>query len=272
MTFNEKVRYKMLRDHRPLVVTFADKVAVRDYVEAILGNGYLPRLHAVLSDPQPLRSLELPLAYVLKPSHGSGAVIIVSDSAPSEARLPDLTASWAYRHVQPTAADRDLLVTISAHWLEQLYGQGPNREWAYGKVPRKLLVEEMLIGQDGCIPADYKLFVFHGQCRFIQVDSGRFAHRTQDFYTSTWERLTLSGGVPPADTPPSRPANLDEMIHIAERLGHETDFVRVDLYSLEDRVVFGELTNYPAGGDSPFFPESFNAEFGRTWTVPRRYH
>ncbi|MDQ1217799.1 ATP-grasp fold amidoligase family protein [Microbacterium arborescens] len=61
------------------------------------------------------------------------------------------------------------------------------------------------------------------------------------------------------------------MISIAERLGEGTDFVRVDLYDVDGRVVFGELTSFPAGGDSPFEPESYNTEFGRPWTVPRRY-
>jgi hypothetical protein len=61
------------------------------------------------------------------------------------------------------------------------------------------------------------------------------------------------------------------MIDLAQRLAAGTDFVRVDLYQLADRIVFGELTNYPAGGDSPFQPESFNTVFGAPWTVPRRY-
>ncbi len=61
------------------------------------------------------------------------------------------------------------------------------------------------------------------------------------------------------------------MIGIAERLAVETDFVRVDLYDLPDRVVFGELSSFPAGGDSPFEPACFDLEFGRHWTPPRRY-
>jgi teichuronopeptide biosynthesis TupA-like protein len=61
------------------------------------------------------------------------------------------------------------------------------------------------------------------------------------------------------------------MLDVAERLGAATDFVRVDLYLLPGRVVVGELTSFPAGGDSPFEPSSFDLEFGRPWTVPRRY-
>lgn len=39
VTFTDKVRYKMLRDRRRLLVTFADKAAVREYVTEVLGPG-----------------------------------------------------------------------------------------------------------------------------------------------------------------------------------------------------------------------------------------
>ncbi|QJU54645.1 ATP-grasp fold amidoligase family protein [Herbiconiux sp. KACC 21604] len=271
VTFTEKVRYKMLRDHRELLVTFADKAAVRDYVATRIGAEHLPHAFAVIDDPARLRELRLPDRFVVKPTHGSGAAIVVSPEAPADAELPEARWSWVYRHVRPEAADRDRLAAIGAHWSSQLYGQGPNREWAYGQVAPRILIEEMLTGEGGGIPDDFKLFVFHGRCHFIQVDTARFAGRTQDFYTPDWEHLPLSGGPPWADPPRSRPDRLDTLIELAERLGAETDFVRVDLYLLPDRIVFGELTSYPAGGDSPFHPVSFDAEFGRPWKVPRRY-
>lgn len=89
----------MLRDHRPLVVTFADKAAVRDYVADRVGAQYLPDA-AVFDSPTELLTADLPDAFVLKPTHGSGAAIIVSPSAPVDARLPE-DGSWVYRHVRP---------------------------------------------------------------------------------------------------------------------------------------------------------------------------
>ena len=270
-TFREKVRYKMLRDHRALVVTFADKAAVRDYVGTMVGGGYLPRAYAIVDDPAALRDVNLPDAFVVKPTHGSGAAIVVSDRAPREARLPSQQGSWGYSHVRPESAPREDVVRIARDWLAQLYGQGPNREWVYGRMPRRIIVEELLANADGAIPDDYKFFVFHGKCAFVQVDTGRFGRRTQDFFRSNWQHVPLSGGPPWAEREPAKPARLSEMIDVAERLGADTDFVRVDLYDVDGRVVFGELTSFPAGGDNPFDPESFNEEFGLQWTVPRRY-
>jgi hypothetical protein len=270
-TFTEKVRYKMLRDHRPLVACFADKAAVRQYVAAAIGAQYLPIAYAVTGEPQDLLTLDLPAAYVVKPTHGSGAAVVVSEKAPADATLSVDPGSWEYRHVRPEALDRRHLVWLAEGWIAQLYGQGPNREWAYGQVPRQIIVEELLTGGDGDIPDDLKFFVFHGSCHYIQIDSGRFGRRTQDFFDADWNHLPLSGGPPWAAQLPPRPTKLETMIALAERLGAETDFVRVDLYDLGDRIVFGELTSYPAGGHSPFEPIRFDAEFGAHWRVPKRY-
>ena len=270
-TFTEKVRYKMLRDHRNLVVTFADKVAVREYVGTTVGTGYLPAVYATVDDPEQLLTEALPRQFVVKPSHGSGAVVVVSEAADRGARLPGVEACWSYIHVRPEHADRAQLVAIARYWQEQLYGQGPNREWAYGHVPRRVFVEELLTNGHGVVPDDYKFFVFHGRCEFIQVDTGRFGRRTQNFYRRPWTPLPLSGGPPRAEHPQPAPACLDEMIIVSEKLAASTDFVRVDLYVVDGRVVFGEMTNYPAGGESPFQPQSFDREFGRTWQVPRQY-
>lgn len=271
-TFREKVRYKMLRDHRQLVVTFADKAAVRAYVAAAIGEHYLPQAYAIVDDPAALREVRLPRAYVVKPTHGSGAAIVVSECADPAARLSTEPGSWVYQHVRPEFAPLEDVIRIARGWVAQLYGQGPNREWVYGQMPRRVIVEEMLAGPDGAVPDDYKFFVFHGECAFVQVDSGRFGRRTQDFFRPDWHHLPLSGGPPWADPEPARPARLTEMVDLAQRLGADTDFVRVDLYAVPDgRIVFGELTSFPAGGDSPFDPDSFDEEFGRPWTVPRRY-
>ncbi|MFS0734149.1 ATP-grasp fold amidoligase family protein [Microbacterium sp. 1P10UB] len=270
-TFREKVRYKMLRDHRDLIVTFADKAAVRDHVAAAIGEEYLPRAFAILDDARALRDLELPDAYVVKPTHGSGAALVVSPYAPEDTRLPEAQWGWVYRHVRAEHAPREQVARIAETWLTKLYGQGPNREWVYGRIRPRVIVEEFLAGPDGSVPDDFKFFVFHGRCAYIQVDSGRFGTRTQDFFLPDWTHLPLSGGPPWADPAPARPAHLAEMIDVAQRLAAGTDFVRVDLYDVDGRVVFGELTSFPAGGDSPFDPETFDEEFGRHWTVPRRY-
>ncbi len=269
--FTEKVRYKMQRDRRELLVTFADKAAVRDHVADAGFAHLLPEAYAVLDHADELLALDLPDSFVMKPTHGSGAAIVVSTAASADAVLPRPEWGWVYAQVRPEAADRETLRAIADGWCGRLYGRGPNEEWAYSRIRPRIIVEERLAGADGGIPDDAKLFVFHGRVQYVQVDSGRFGTRTQDFFDREWRHLPLSGGPPWSETPPPRPERLDEILAIAERLAAGTDFLRVDLYLLPDRIVFGELTSYPAGGHSPFFPSSYDEEFGSHWTVPRRY-
>ncbi len=66
------------------------------------------------------------------------------------------------------------------------------------------------------------------------------------------------------------PANLDVMLDWAALLGRDLDFVRVDLYDLGDRVLVGELTAYPSGGNSAYRPAGIDVWLGRAWrTHPR---
>ena len=174
-TFNDKVRYKMLRDRRPLLVTWADKVEMRRYVASEVGEVYLPRLLHLLDSASDLKIIDLPDSFVLKPTHGSGACIVVDESAPVSGALPYPPDSWVYTHVRRDQINREQLKRIADHWLSQRYGRGPNHEWAYGLAARRLLAEELLRGYDAGIPNDYKFFVFHGHCHFVQVDRARFA-------------------------------------------------------------------------------------------------
>jgi hypothetical protein len=67
------------------------------------------------------------------------------------------------------------------------------------------------------------------------------------------------------------PPNTQLMFSLAERLGSGLDFVRVDMYNVDGRIVFGEFTNYPDAGLGRFDPPEFDEVLGRKWRVPRRY-
>jgi hypothetical protein len=66
---------------------------------------------------------------------------------------------------------------------------------------------------------------------------------------------------PEIDLPPTFGA----MRSVAERLAREFEFVRVDLYALGDRLVVGELTHYPTGGNKSFDPPEWDAKLGALW-------
>ncbi len=97
------------------------------------------------------------------------------------------------------------------------------------------------------------IFVRHGQ-KYINM------------YDMYWNLFPVTYGFPvcPDLAPPSK---LQELISIAAKLAQGTDFIRVDLYQIEDRIVFGELTNYPNGGQLAFDPPEWDRLFGQFYEL-----
>ena len=271
-SFSEKLHYKMAYDRRPLLTVTTDKVAVRDYVTRAVGPEVLTRLIAVESDPARLDVEHFPAEFVVKPNHASGLAWIVSDRIASTI-APDDAAREAPGVITTarTGIDRRRLVETSRRWLATSYAD-VELEWGYRHIPRRIMVEELLVGAGGQIPQDYKLYVFNGGVRLIEVHTGRFGRHCCDLFRPDWSSVATQFAEPPADPTPSPPDSLERMLQIAETLGRETDFVRVDLYDIGGRVVFGELSSYPAGIDARYmFQESLDREIGTYWRLPRRY-
>jgi hypothetical protein len=267
VTLNEKIRYRMATDRRKILATFVDRVAVRQYVTETIGEHLLSRVHAVTRDPETLTSLNLPREFVLKASHGSGGMIFVGNHAPLDLRLPEPPVDWPRLHVHPDRLDWNRLVSLSQHWLKLRYQ--PFHEWAYRRLTPHILIEELLVAHWDA-PFEYKFYTFNGSVQFVNVPVGRFGDTRVDMYSRGWEhqdvRLSHPNGSP---IPP--PARLDEMITVAEELAGDIDFVRVDLYDVGDRIVFGEMTVYPNAGRGEFDPPEFDEKLGAFWsTAPKR--
>ena len=282
-TFNEKVRYKLARDRRPLLTTFADKVAAREYVRQQVGAELLSTVYAVVDDVTKFDWTSLPNEYACKAAHSSGGVILVWKGADPQTALPPRseTVGWEELLLHPDQVDPHRLTEICGRWLRTPYAWGCGKfQWAYRDVPRRLLIEELLVDSSGQLAPNWLFFVLNGRCRLVR---GRLSEGRRGFFSPDGEQLEV--GYVPKDSrgkprhtpirdvsvPPLPSGQWHRMIDIAERLGADTDFVRVDLYDVDGRVVFGELTNYPSRGTRPFDPPEFDYELGRYWTVPKRY-
>lgn len=277
-TFTEKVIYKMAFDRRPILTTFADKVAAREYVSDRLGPEYLTQCHGVFARGRDIDWDRLPREFVLKATHGSGAVAVVWEGSPRGV-LPrrDQEASWSWRGtIHPDDLDRKELARLANGWVRlthEIPFRGALPEWAYSRVPPRIIAEELLLGPDNELPPDYKFFMMDGDCSVVQLVAGRFGEQRLALFSSEWGHLpvTRAGFGPPIEEDLERPANLDVMLHAARTLSKGIDFVRVDLYDLGHRVVFGELTNYPSAGKMGYRPVEFDGVLGARWQVPSRY-
>ena len=246
MTFNDKVTYRRLRVRNPSFALFSDRLAMREFVADRLGRDALPELLEVADRAAAFAELVGP--FVLKANHGSQMVTLVQ---PGE-RLSPVELARAGEWLATDCAWEDL-------------------EWGYLDARRLLLAEEFLQGPGGGggPPPDFKLFVFDGSVEAIEVHIGRFgADYRIDFRRPDWSVLDVPGLLPNQDG--GAPVNLDVMLDWAALLGRDLDFVRVDLYDLGDRVLVGELTAYPSGGNSAYRPAGIDVWLGRAWrTHPR---
>ena len=63
----------------------------------------------------------------------------------------------------------------------------------------------------------------------------------------------------------TKPANFDKMTAIAQALSAPFPHVRVDLYNVQGKIYFGELTFYDGSGYMSFTPDSFDFDLGAMW-------
>jgi hypothetical protein len=101
---------------------------------------------------------------------------------------------------------------------------------------------------------------------------GRGTERhAQNFYDPQWALLPFGKDlIPRPDVAIPKPENMDRMLAIARDLASPFSYVRVDFYEVYGRVVFGEMTFFPASGMPDFVPPEYDLIVGKMLTLPGR--
>ena len=167
------------------------------------------------------RTINFPQGSIVKPTHMSGVVFRCGSQ-------------------QPTPAER----AIMQSWFRTDYGVITG-EWNYRKLKPKIIVEEFL-SLNGGASHDVRMFVADGKVRIIEVYCGRYRQPSMNFFDRDWNAITSvrAKGYRQSATPIPAPKQLPTMIQLAERIGQELSFVRVDFFTdFEDAFFIGELTH-----------------------------
>jgi len=247
-TLTDKVNYLKLNMGRfiPDAHLYADKLRVRTYVADTIGEEHLVPLLGSWQESSEIPWDELPDSFVLKTNHGSGFNIIVGDREQLDV---------------PAAADQ--LDT----WLATRFSMY-TREHHYDSIEPRILAEEYL-GLSGMDPPDYKCWCFDGQCAFVSLNVDRRTDHRRQLFDRDGRPLPIVFEVPRPDEVPALPAEYTEIVQTAERLAAPFFFVRVDLYVVDGRIYFGELTFVPTGGLVPLKPLRWNRHYGKMLRLPR---
>ena len=246
--FTQKLLRYMRTDWIAQQGDLADKLAVRQFVVDRIGPGHLTDIYDVAESFDGLDLDRLPESFYLKTNHGSGYNL----PCPSKAHLDVDTCR--------DEIGRFLDSDFSSVWGEP----------QYRRIERKVYAEEFLdLEAPRCMML--RMFAFDGHVAMILVDtfSGRAGPLDNSVFLPDWTPADFRMGRSQGDFGIDRPHNLAEILGIGAALSKGIPFVRVDLYWLDGRILFSELTLTPAAGHRRVMPGTHDRALGDLFALPR---
>lgn len=244
--YTEKMQYVKLYDKTLLKVKLSDKYEVREWVEKKIGKNYLIPLLGVWKNFDDIDFSKLPDKFVIKTNHGSGTNFIVKDKY----RLN-------YKQLKRTFAD----------WLNTDYGYYTGFELHYSDIKPMIIVEKYIESAHGQLQ-DYKFLCFGGKVYYCWVDMDRYTNHSRTVFDLEWkiqEWNQASYGVYKEQIP--KPKNFDKMIELVKILCQGFHHVRVDLYNVDGKIYFGEMTFTNGSGLDPIVPQKYDRILGDLWDI-----
>lgn len=250
-TFNEKLQWLKLNDHKPEYSTMVDKYEVKKYVADRIGEEYVIPCYGVWNSFDDIDIDSLPEEFVLKCTHDCGSIIICTDKS-----------KFNYKKAKKLL-DKALSVDYYRY----------SREWPYKNVKPRILAEKYMIDTETNELRDYKFFTFNGKAKVMFIASDRLNKKEEtkfDFYDMEFNHLPFTNGHPNSQKSIKKPSQFEKMIELAEMLSKGIPQVRVDFYEINGKVYFGEFTFYHWGGMKIFKPEEWDYTFGSWIEIPSK--
>lgn len=250
-TYNEKLQWLKLYNKNPLYTTLVDKYAVKEWVAKKIGSQYVIPTLGVWDDARKIDFDALPEQFVLKATHdGGGASVIVCKSKQT--------------------FDKGKAIKQLNRCLRRKHSKS-GLEWVYDDVPPRIIAEQYMEDSTTGELRDYKFFAFDGYvpALFVATERGS-GHVKFDYFDSDFKHLDLTQSHPNATFTINKPETFEEMKRIASVLSKGIPHVRVDLYEVNGKVYFGEMTFFHYGGHTPFNPVSWDRTFGDWITLPQK--
>ena len=250
VTFNEKLQWLKAYDHNPLYTSIVDKQAVKKIIADKIGAEYIIPTLAVYERPEDIDWEKLPDRFVLKCTHDSGGVVVCKEKDKLDRK--------------------SALKKLSKHYRRNYYYN--KREWPYKNIKPRIIAEAYMEDRDGSGELkDYKFFCFDGvpKMLFVASDRHKKTETKFDFFDMDFNHLPIINGHPNSDVPPQKPASFEQMKKLAAELSAGFPHVRVDLYEIDGKIYFGEMTLYHYSGTVPFEPEIWDTTMGEWLKLPK---
>ena len=245
-TYTEKMQWEKIYDNNPQKVILADKYLVRQWIMDTIGEEYLIPLLGVWEKFEDIDFDKLPDKFVMKTNHGTGTNYIVK--CKNKMNLKDASRTFA-------------------DWLETDYAYACGFEMHYSKIQPKIIVEKYMETEYGELQ-DYKFLCFDGKPYFVWVDMGRYSDHTRNVYDLEWnlqpwkqERYGLYKEAIP------KPKNFELMIDLVKKLSEGFSHVRVDMYNVNGKIYFAEMTFTNGSGLDRIIPNEYDQMLGDLWKL-----
>lgn len=234
-TYNDKINWCKLYDQSPCQIDLVDKSKAFSRLEGMGLGMYNRQKLAEAPSFAEIPFHELSGNLVIKCNHDSGSSKFIN----AERLKNDLKV-------------REKLDQFFQRQLSIDYGE-KGGEWQYSQIKERVVfVEQCLTPVLEDLPADYKFHCSSGEvlwCQYI-YDRGTEVKEVNvlpdgkptDILFD--EQFNLGSGF-------TLPRTWGEMLDLASFLSKPYKYVRIDLYSVSDRVFFGEVTFFPRGGYYP---------------------
>jgi hypothetical protein len=246
-TFNEKINWRKLYDRASVYPVICDKVRMPEYLALRFGEArakaLVPTRRLVTVRPTAATLAAAGSGVAIKANHGSGWVRIVPDG---------------------TKPDWEELAAVARGWLRKVHGQR-QQEWAYWSIPPQILVEDLVRNTDGSPACDIKIEVMDGRVVYLFLEADRFSGYQVSSYTRDWQPLQVKMTSYQLGAPVDRPERLEEMIALAEEIGTDFDYIRVDFLNGVDGFRLNELTIYAASGLARIETPGLDQTWGAAW-------
>lgn len=251
-TYSEKLQWLKLYNRKPLYPKLVDKYEVKDYVANIIGKEYIIPTIGVWNSFDEIDFAQLPNQFVLKTTNGGGStgVVICKDKSAFDI----------------SSAKKKL--------VKSMHTNVDMGEWPYKQIKPRIIAEQYMEDKETGELRDYKFFCFDGEVKalFIATDRGVIGDQPKfDFYDADFNHLPFKQGHPHQTKKEiKKPATFELMKELASKLSKGEPHERIDLYEINGKVYFGEITFFHFGGIEPFDPEEWDYKFGSWLKLPSK--
>lgn len=245
-SYSQKICISKLCNATPEKTRLADKLQAREWVAEKIGPEYVPPLYGTYDSFAQIDFDTLPQSFVIKCNHDNGSTVLISDKSRMDTRQ----------------LKRQFDFYLKRNFANLYFEQH------YLNIKPRILIEKNL-SQDGNTIRDYKFLCFHGRPYYCWVDTDRFEKHKRITYDMEWTVQPFAQYTYPRAEPEPRPQNFKEMKRIVSTLCRGFDHVRVDLYNINGRIYFSEMTFSSGGGYDAIVPEEWDIALGALWHLER---